>query len=226
VCGECGQRVFTDQYREFHAQTYFHRECYAKQVASLFLSALQPLPIPAPPLLGEGTQDPIVGVCSTPRLAGFGAVVARINTAAVECAAADAAQGMSPVFLHKSPVSSQKRADIGESAESAAAVAAIVTADRHKSPVFAQKRADAAAVTADRTDMVMQSSNAQELDGLTMRASRDKSLLYVSFELCRSLLYVSSDFLGLFCLSRESVGLFCRSLLICVGLFCRFQKMI
>jgi len=191
VCGECGQRVFTDQYREFHAQTYFHRECYATQVPSLFLSALQPLPLPAPPLLGEGMQDSIVGVCSTPRPAEFEAAVARINTAAAECAAADAAQRMSPVFPQKSPVSSQKRADPGESAESAAAVEAIVTADRQKSPVFVQQRADAAAVTADRTDMVMQSANAQELEGLTKRASRDRSLLYISFELCGSLLYIS-----------------------------------
>ena len=30
------------QYREFHADTYFHRDCYARRVATIFISALQP----------------------------------------------------------------------------------------------------------------------------------------------------------------------------------------
>jgi len=34
------------QYREFHDETYFHRDCYARRAATIFLSALQPPPTP------------------------------------------------------------------------------------------------------------------------------------------------------------------------------------
>jgi hypothetical protein len=42
VCGECHNDVFTDQHREFHDDFYFHRECYARKAACMFLAALQP----------------------------------------------------------------------------------------------------------------------------------------------------------------------------------------
>ena len=35
VCGECQEGVFSDQYREMHNDTYYHRECYARRVANL-----------------------------------------------------------------------------------------------------------------------------------------------------------------------------------------------
>ena len=33
--GECQEGVFSDQYREMHNDTYYHRECYARRVANL-----------------------------------------------------------------------------------------------------------------------------------------------------------------------------------------------
>lgn len=47
VCAECHKDVFTDQYREFHDSTYFHRECYAKKAACMFLAALRSQLVPA-----------------------------------------------------------------------------------------------------------------------------------------------------------------------------------
>jgi hypothetical protein len=42
VCGECNTSVFSDQYREFHHETYFHRECYARRTANVLLAVVQP----------------------------------------------------------------------------------------------------------------------------------------------------------------------------------------
>ncbi len=47
------------QYREFHDETYFHRDCYARRAATIFLSALQPPPTPgATGVAVAGTDDP------------------------------------------------------------------------------------------------------------------------------------------------------------------------
>ena len=45
-CGECHAYVFTDQYREFHDNTYFHRECYARKAAQVLISTLTTPPPP------------------------------------------------------------------------------------------------------------------------------------------------------------------------------------
>ena len=51
-CGECHAYVFTDQYREFHDNTYFHRECYARKAAQVLISTLT-----TPPLPGEEEEE-------------------------------------------------------------------------------------------------------------------------------------------------------------------------